>query len=254
MSDAYGPYRINPAFDDFPAEAAHVGKILASFGEIEHLVCLNAAHACSLTYEVLKALYRLRSTSSRIDAADALAAPRFSEVGLQREYTQTLCMVRLSLKIRNQFAHCMWGSEGLTSGLFFTDPQTAAETLEIFDYQWRHVDVPLLKAQEAYFALTLEWLQYLGRERYRRVQNLALRVWPEPPPPLPPPLHNPAAAHIPPWLTEDQKRFHMARAQAAQEKAPAPTPKQQAREKAHAEKRAKREADRNRSTLTGRNP
>jgi hypothetical protein len=252
--DEFGVYRINPAFDDFPTEAAIVGRLLASFGEIEHLVCRNAARASNLTYEVLKALYRLRSTSSRIFAADALAAPRFKELGLQEDYDRTCTMVRTCLHIRNTFAHCMWGSEAKAhpSGLFYTDPQAAAETLETFDYQWRHVDTALLSAQVNYFSLALEWLQYLGNEHFRRVQNLTLQLWPKPPIQEPPPLHNPAEKHIPPWLTEDQKVLHLARAQAAQGGPPTPTPKQQALDKARAEKKAKREADRQREARSDR--
>jgi hypothetical protein len=61
-------YRINPAFDRFPAEAAIIGRILASFGEIELSICRNAGDALNLQGLVLKALYRLRATSQHIDA------------------------------------------------------------------------------------------------------------------------------------------------------------------------------------------
>src|ERR1700722_12359280 len=160
MSDAYGSYRVNPAFDRHPREGKVVGKLLASFSEIEFAVCRNAGHAAQLPDQINKALYRLRATSSRIAAADAIARPVFRSVGLGEEYLTAYAMVGICLRIRNQFAHCNWADLN-DSELFFADLQEAADAPEGFELMWRHASLDVLMSQEAYFALTMEWLSFL---------------------------------------------------------------------------------------------
>lgn len=182
MSDQFGPYRINPAFDRFPAEARLIGKLLAGFGEVELSVCRNAGHAVHLLEDVLKALYRLRTTSSRIDAADALARPRFTEAGLVAEYQTAHTMVASCLQLRNQFGHCNWGDAGTPDdGLFFADLQASATATEGFEHAWKHVDVPLLRAHERYFAATMEWLSFIHYELRAKRGSLPPGSWPKPP-------------------------------------------------------------------------
>ena len=235
---------INPAFHRHPGEAAMIGRLLAAFGELELSVCMLTASATNMFQAVMKALYRLRMTSGRIDAADALLRPFCDQNGLITEYLTAMAMVRHSLKIRNQFAHCNWGDHEQHSGLFFADLQDSAEAETGFDFNWRHVDFSLLSLQEEYFAGTLEWLRFVDHELAVRQGRLQSHWWPKPPEQAQPPMHNPPEQHVPPWLTEDLKALHVARARAAKGGAPTPTPAQQALDKARAEKRAKRQSDR----------
>jgi hypothetical protein len=244
-------FQINPAFHRFPKEATIIGRLLAAFGELEISVCLNAGDALGMRDSVLRALYRLRSTSSRIDTADALMRPPIVVALLASEYDRGITMLRVCLRIRNQFAHCNWADHP-TGGLFFTDLQNAAEADEGFDTLWRHVDVELLEQHESYFGCTLEWLRFVDHEVAVRQGRLSSHVWPRPPELEPPPLHNPPLQHVPPWLSEDQKALHIARALAAQGGAPTPTPAQQALDKARAEKRARKQADREAAKKAGR--
>ncbi len=241
-------YRINPAFDRFPAEAALVGRILASFGEIELTVCHNAGHAIDLHGITMKALYRLRATSQRLDVADEFMKWVYYRVGLAEEYDIAIGMVRHCLKIRNQYSHCNWADD-VTAGLFFADVQESAEN-DDFDHHWKHVDPTLLQIQLGYFGVTLEWLRYLEEELAVRQERRQAHVWPRPPIPGPPPLHNSEGQHVPPWLTEDQKALHLAQARASQGGPPTPTPAQQALDKARAEKRA-RQAENQRKSMEG---
>src|SRR5580692_6983752 len=243
------PFRINPAFDRYPIEAQYVGKLLAGFAEIEFSVCRSAGYAAGMERDVLKALYRLRATSSRIAAADALGKPGFREADLLTEYATALGMVGICLRIRNQFAHCNWADHLETpgSGLFFTDLQESASADEGFDQAWYHVDVPLLTEHETYFATTMEWLWFLYINLRLARGDAQGDAWPKPPALAQPLFHNPPEKHTPPWLSEDQKALHIARAQAARGGAPTPTPKQQALDKARAGKRAREQADRDRA-------
>lgn len=230
-------YRINPAFDRFPAEASIIGRILASFGEIELSICRNAGNSINLQGVMMKALYRLRATSQQIDVADEFMRWQHQRVGLGSEYEILMGMVRHCLKIRNLYSHCNWGDH-ITGGLFFADVQESAET-DNFDHYWKHVDPPLLQRQLDYFALTMEWVEYLDHELALRQRRLQSHVWPKPPEQEPPLPHNPEDQHVPPWLSEDRKALHLARALASRGGPPTPTRGQQALDKARAEKRAR---------------
>lgn len=238
-------YRINPAFDRHPAEAALIGRILSSFGELEIMLCRNAGRALQSAVTVMRTLYRIRMTSTRIDVADGLMKPTFAAYGLTDDYDLALGMLRHCLKIRNQYAHCNW-ADSLSSGLFFADLEDSAKT-EKFEYTFKHVSGPLLNEQLEYFAVTLEWLQFLDREISVKLEHIPSHVWPRPPILAQPSLHNPLSEHIPPWLSEAEKALHLARAQASQGGRPTPTPGQQALDKARSEKRAQQEEQRRKS-------
>jgi hypothetical protein len=102
-------YKINPAFDRWPNEALLIGKMLAAFGELEFMTCNIAADTIGKRDQVLRALYRLRMTGARLDAADALLRAEFEKDHLSPEYLIGTGMVRHCLKIRNQYAHANWG-------------------------------------------------------------------------------------------------------------------------------------------------
>jgi hypothetical protein len=229
-------YRINPAFERFPAEASLVGQILSAFGELEITVCRNAGQALQSFITVMRTLYKLRMTSSRMDVADGLSRPTFAAYDLGADYDSTMIMVRHCLKIRNQFAHCNWADHP-TSGLFFADLETSAQN-ENFEHFFKHIDQPILTEQLEYFRITLEWLEFINHELAVKLGKLSSHVWPRPPAPTQPPLHSPTDQHLPPWLSEDEKARHLARVRASQGGPPTPTPGQQALDKARAEKRS----------------
>lgn len=245
MADDTIVYTVNPAFDRFPGEAQLIGKILAAFGELEFQWSNLASNAVGLWQQVLRALYRLRSTSSRIEAADALMRIEFAKDRLHDEYEFGHGALLYCLKIRNQYAHCNWADHP-EAGLFFADLQDAAEAHDGFQWEYRHVDTSLLTAQYQYFAFTMEWLRHLEFEmKFRRGKGNA--SWPKPREPSRPSLHNDPLAHVPPWLNADAKARHVARAQAAAGGPPTPTPAQQALDAAREAKRFQREEQRRRS-------
>jgi hypothetical protein len=238
--------RINPAMFRCAAEAEIIGRILAAFGELEYMTIDLSARVLDRRDAILRALYRIRTTSARIDAADAMMASAFFSAGLGDDYATMMRALRLSLRIRNQYAHCNWGDDqGPTqAGLFFADLRRSAEAITGFDHEWKHVSVPLLQQQEAHFVHAQDWLYYLDGELSRRTGRRPFLAFPRPIEQLPPPLHNPEALHLPPWLNEDQKAPYLARAQAAERGDPTPTP-------AHLAMEAKREAARARRRAAG---
>jgi hypothetical protein len=211
-------YRINPAFDRFPVEANLVGLILSSFGELELTVCQCAGVTLEMQNAVLKVLYLLRATSSRIDTADGLMRPLYEKHGLTDVYDGTIKMLKYCLTIRNQYAHCNWADQGqLGGGLFFADLQSSAKNKN-FDHAYKHVDPPILNSQLDFFKLTLEWLRFMDSEMAVKQGRPTGLAWPKPPSSTPPPLHNPASQHIPPWLTEEQQAAHLKRALESEER------------------------------------
>jgi hypothetical protein len=195
----------------------------------------SSSKATNLGNSVLSALYRIRSTRSRLEAADALMQPIYSAAGLGNDYADAFARVLYCLNIRNQFAHCNW-ADNETEGLFFADLTESAKTLD-FEIRWKHVDIPLLESHVAYFTGALAALHFVDDKIGVQQRKLQFHVWPKPPALVQPPLHNPEDQHIPPWITEDAKALHVARAQAAQGGAPTPTSSQIALEHAREAKR-----------------
>jgi hypothetical protein len=107
--------------------------------------------------------------------------------------------------------------------------------------------VTLLNLQEEFFANTQGYLYYFEAV----IASIAGKpIYPEPPKPIAldrPIPHNPPQEHVPPWLSKDQQVLHLARAVAANGGPPTPTLKQQALDKATAEKRARQAAQRAKS-------
>lgn len=79
---------INPALDQFPTEALAIGKMVASFGEIELLFGLLAGSALRNQNLALRAMYRIRSTGGRIDLADVLMRDVLIREGFQAHYEE----------------------------------------------------------------------------------------------------------------------------------------------------------------------
>jgi hypothetical protein len=208
---------INPAINRHPAEAAIIGRIVVAFGELEYMTVLCAGKAFNNLTAILKSLYRVRSTSSRIEAADALMRRVYHEAGLGGAYGVAYGAVKYCLRIRNQYAHCNWADGPMEDGLYFLDLQESAELPLDYFHDWKHVDAALLETQEAYFEYAFSWLTYLENELIKRRGKKLFVHSPKPRALAPPPLHNPQDQHLPEWLDEGQKAQHVARALAAKE-------------------------------------
>ncbi len=239
----------HPVMHRHPEVAAVVGRMLLTFGEIETMAIDCVANVNGQREAVRKAFYRLRSTSSRLDAAEALAEPSFTKMGISLEYKATFAAIRYCQKLRNQYAHCNWADDQSprNEGVFFVDLQEAAEATDGFPFFWKHVDVVILEKQEAHFLYAKDWLFYIFAESELRLQKSKQNFSLKPTERLPPPMHNPPSLHLPPWLDEDRKAQHLARALAAEGGAPTPTPAQLALEASREAKRARRQADRDRA-------
>ena len=162
-----------PAFKDFPEEGKIVGRLLAGYGELELGLCGCVATARGDFNAVFKAMFRPRGASHRIDIADALGRELFRAVKLGTPFEETIGAVRYCLKIRNQYAHCYWTADfGRCLGFAELEnmaKQNAPVTSDMMAGKAKDIDVPTLKAQEAFFVFANHFLMYLSYEYPIRV-------------------------------------------------------------------------------------
>jgi hypothetical protein len=186
------------AFDDFPVEAALVGRILAEYGELEFELCVLLTSVFNDLDTGVRTLYRAKGENIRIQVADAILRPALTGVGLKNEYEAALGALRWCKTIRNQYAHAHWHGVRPVGGdgLFFADLDSTAEKSEGESVmEMMHVDAPLLKLQEAYMHYASKWLWYLDYEYRLRVGRLASHTYVAPKIIEKPPLHNPPGEH-----------------------------------------------------------
>jgi hypothetical protein len=223
MANEYHKRSIMPAFTDQPKEGEAVGRMVLAFGEIEYLLSFMAAWNSHSTDEMLRVLYRIGATSSRLAAADAIVRAVCIERNLIEEYDVAYSAIIWCLRTRNRYAHCNWG--GGFSGLFFVDLQDVAKAETGFEHKWRHVDLPLLEKQERHFLYVLEWLEYLSEEILVRAGSKESHIFPKPPMRQPPPAHNSPSKHVPHWISAELKAQHLEHALAEESGVKSPTRK-----------------------------
>jgi hypothetical protein len=194
-----------PAFHRFQPEAEIIGRLLAGYGELELLLGLAAGVSLGDEWLGPKTIFRVRSEANRIQIADSLTRGSYEKAKLAPEYADMLGAMRHCLKIRNQFAHCHW-ADHYEGGLFFTNLEDAASAAKGFEYDWLHIDLALLQTHESYFMYAMECLWHLPNAFYVANGKLSSLTFPMPPKRPQPSLNNPPLEHIPPWLSEDQKR------------------------------------------------
>ena len=160
-----------PAFDKFPREASIIAHLLGGYTTIE-LSLMNCAHIVRDDFDtVFKSMFRVRSEGSRIDIADAFARHYYRKHKLGTQFEMAISSIRYCLKIRNQYAHCIWYDD-YSGFLAFTDMEDVANDSKfVTDFRSLpvyNVHFHLLEKQKEYFYYTKDlftWLNYEGRVR-----------------------------------------------------------------------------------------
>ena len=165
------PAMIVPQFQKFSAEGILIGRLLAGYGSLESALSAAVGMLRRDLDMTIKAMFRPRGETQRIDIADALGRQPYHAVGLGNQFSEAISGMRYCLKIRNQFAHCHWHDD-LKGRLCFVDMQEIAiphtVITDLLGLTFRYVDVPLLETQEAYFVYIADWLVYLNYEGRKR--------------------------------------------------------------------------------------
>lgn len=164
-----------PSFRKFEAEARIVGNLLAGYTDLE-LSLLNCVQVVREDFDAaLKAMFRVRGETNRINIADGLGLDRYRRLELATEFSQAIDAMRHCVKIRNQFAHCVYWDDntGRLAIAYLEEAADLDEAVSNFDAMpVYHVDVALLREQEAYFCYTsdlIAWVNYEGRYRAKKL-------------------------------------------------------------------------------------
>ncbi|MFN0219104.1 MAG: hypothetical protein ACKVP4_09850 [Hyphomicrobium sp.] len=183
-----------PPFEAFPEEAKLIGQLLAGYAtlEIDLMNCVSVVR--DDLDSTLKAMFRARGETQRIQVADALGRQHYIKLKLGTEFEMAVGAVKFCMKVRNQYAHCIWYDDN-TGFLAFVNLEELAElnafVPSLVGLTRHHVDVPLLSAQMTYFKYAtslLAWTNFEGRRLAGKLTNQPLA---KPPAMKQPLLRNP---------------------------------------------------------------
>ncbi len=159
------------AFDDFPAEAALIGRMLAGYADIE-IDLMHCAKAVRGDLDLaLKTMFSGRSNSQRISLAVAIARRSYVGLGLEAEFDSGIAAVRHCLRIRNLYAHCTWWNDNSAELAFANLEELAKLNVVVTDLRGltvNHVNVIHLQAQLDYFNYADNMLLGVLQEGNRR--------------------------------------------------------------------------------------
>jgi len=181
-------------FLKFKDESALISRLLAGYTSLE----VGLLHCVQVVRDdfdaVLKAIFRVRGETNRIDIADALGRHFYDDLGLVTEFGMAIGAVRHCMKIRNQYAHGVWYDDN-SGQLAFVNIEEIAKTntwlADLESLTILHVNTALLFEQEQYFVYAddiLSWTNYEGRTRAGKMASNPLQ---KRPPPKQPALHLP---------------------------------------------------------------
>lgn len=187
------PVLLEPFVKPFVAEGVLIGKLLLAYGEIENALCSCVAMVRGDMDMVIKAMYRPRGESQRIEIADAIGRIPYRNLHLDTQFSEAIAGVKHCVKIRNQFAHCNWHTPA--GRLCFVDMQEIAEKnafiADLGKLTFHYIDLTLLQRQEAFFQYVADCLVYLNFEGRKRAGKLATHAFLAPKKVPPPPLYIP---------------------------------------------------------------
>ena len=157
------------AFTKFRNEGVIIGRLLAAYADLELTLfhCVNVAREDFDT--VYKAMFKERGETRRINMAEIFGRQNYHKLGLGTHFEMAISSIRYCLKIRNQYAHCIWWDD-YSGFLAFANLEKIAENNRVVndleDLTTRYIDVATLVKQEQYFEYTdsfLAWVNFEGR-------------------------------------------------------------------------------------------
>jgi hypothetical protein len=194
MSDIRSIETLVPQFETFKEEGAVIGRLLTGYGTMEVSLASCVAMAVGDLDMTIKAMFRARGETQRIDIADAIGRKPYERHKLGTLFAEAIGGMRYCLRIRNQFAHGRW-HDPLVGRLCFVDMEEIATKNEVInDYlglTLRYVTVPLLKQHEEYFLYIENQILYLNYEGRKRAGEFPSHARVNPKKLVRPPLYIP---------------------------------------------------------------
>ncbi len=153
----------------FNDEGIIIGRLLVAYADLE----LSLFHCVNVTRDdfdtVYKAMFKERGESRRITMADTFGRQNYHTLGFGTQFEMAISSVRFCLKIRNQYAHCIWYDD-FSGKLAFANLEEGTESNKVVtdfkELTIRHIDIDTLHLQEKYFEYTdsfLAWVNFEGR-------------------------------------------------------------------------------------------
>lgn len=177
--------RVRTVHERFPDEMRIIGQLLTDYGELEMSLMSCVQIVRDDLDGVIKAMFRPRGETQRIDIADGLGRSSYEKWGLGTEFAMAIDATRHALKIRNQYSHCIWQANvnelkfaALEELAFDNQPLSGLD-----DLAFREITLDLLTEQYAYFVYTdhlLRWVNYEGRALANKITSANLLSKPKP--------------------------------------------------------------------------
>lgn len=153
-------------FDRFREEGEIIGRMVIEYGDLEWDLCLLVSHVIEDFDIAVKALYRSRGETQRMDIADALARNRIGDQKIKQTYETTIAHMRVCLTLRNRYAHANWLHAG-SDKLCYIDIEELAKSnkpVDMQSMQLYHLDLETIKDQARFFNEVMQNIRYLNME------------------------------------------------------------------------------------------
>ncbi|MBI3716100.1 MAG: hypothetical protein HY255_08920 [Betaproteobacteria bacterium] len=157
---------------EFSQESFIIGRLLTGYTDLEFSMADCVSVIGSDIDTTIKVLYRLLGETTRISAADAFGRQKSKALNLETEFCIAIGNIRHCMRIRNNYAHCIWLWEGDSLG--FANLEDVANENRHIDHATitaRPLNLALLQEQERFFDYTSQWFSWLEHELRYRVDN-----------------------------------------------------------------------------------
>jgi hypothetical protein len=173
-----------PALQRFPEEASIVGRLLTGYTAIEYQLCMCAGMGGGDVQKAIVELFSKRiGETRRVGVANRFGGAGYATAGLGKEFEQAIDDTLWCVRIRNQYAHCIWHNYVDALQLLFAHMEEIAAPTgpgpDTANLTFFAVDVDLLTRQEDFFFCVKDNLNYLNYRRRQLVGQInagAMRV------------------------------------------------------------------------------
>lgn len=133
-----------------------LGRRLTGNTDIEeHQLCLRAGMGGGDVEKAITDIFSKRGEARRVNIADKPGGDGYAAAGLGTEFDEAIEDMFLCLKIRNQYAHCIWHDDRSGKLAFAHMEEIASPTgpgSGPFNLTFRYVDVPLLRFDSTFLS------------------------------------------------------------------------------------------------------
>jgi hypothetical protein len=156
-----------PIHARFSKEMAVIGRLLIDYGELELdlMNCVQVARGLDLN-ATLKAMFRVRGETNRIDIADGMGRAPYNALNLVVEFDAMIAALKHCLRVRNKYAHAYWHDPNQGTELCYVSlEELAKEQAEVRDLAaltFFYIDEALLLRQEQFFEYTRDLISYVN--------------------------------------------------------------------------------------------